>query len=61
MSSVITVGAGGSSGTVSPPSTGDAGLAATHSTSMALYGFAAVVALGFVAGAGALRVKAARS
>jgi plastocyanin len=62
MSQVITVGSGGASGGVTPPSTGDAGLAATgDSTSMALYGFAAVVALGFVAGAGALRVKAARS
>jgi plastocyanin len=62
MSSLITVGAGGSTGNVTPPSTGDAGLAASSSsTSLALYGFAAVVALGFVAGAGALRVKAARS
>jgi plastocyanin len=62
MSSLITVGAGGSTGNVTPPSTGDAGLAASSSsTSLALYGFAAMVALGFVAGAGALRVKAARS
>jgi plastocyanin len=62
MTSVITVGGGAATGgAVTPPSTGDGGLVAGQPASFALYGFAAVVSFAFVGGAGALRVKAARS
>ncbi|MGE0057716.1 MAG: plastocyanin/azurin family copper-binding protein [Dehalococcoidia bacterium] len=59
MSSIVKVGGGGATGPVTPPSTGEAGLAENR-TSIALYGFAAVVAFAFVAGAGVLRVRAAK-